>query len=264
MVILSAVKASDTAIDVDKKIRAISYFLDYLATVRVLNQKENTYDNIRDLMFEITKEVRELSLHDLKSALLKRLSAEKDQLDNLINASYDNLKRQDLLHLLARIADHLENALDFATKVGFSDYVDRTRDSRTFDVEHLLTSDVTKVNIDLKTTGGKEFTTPSEFQRKRDSIGGLILLPRGRNRSMRDMPYSEKLSRYSGENVLAQTLTETFFLNQPNWVSFSDESGITLKPSKYADSTVIDGRTAFYLAVAKQIWGQRQLEGMFA
>lgn len=264
MVILSAVKKNDTAVDVTKKIRAVSYFLDYLATVRYLNQKENTYDNIRDLMFEIAKEVRDLDLPALKALLINKISIEKDQLDNFKVASYENLKRQDLLSLLARIAEHLEDALDLSTKVGFSAYVDRTQDSRTFDIEHLITTDFSKANMDLTVGKKASFATISEFNEKRSQIGGLILLPRGRNRSMKSMVYSEKLTRYSGENILSQTLTKSFYLNQPNWNSFSTSSGLICTPIEYADVDAIDQRTSFYYEIAKRIWNKDKLETMFS
>lgn len=259
MVIISSIKRTDSTVEVGKKIRAISYFLDYLATVRYLNEKENTYDNVRDLMFEITKEVRDLDLPALQACLIARIRSEKDKVDAIVDASYDKLKRQDLLHLLARIATYLEEAIDFSTKVGFQNYVDRSRDSRTFDIEHLLTNEITKANADISVGGKTPFATTTEFAKKRSLLGGLILLPRGRNRSMKDMAYSEKLARYTGENVLAQTLTEQFFLNQPNWTKFAADSTISCASIPYMDTAMIDQRGKFYLDVAKNIWNEENL-----
>ena len=264
MVILSAISKTDTATDVKKKIQALSFFLDYLATVRLLNQKENTYDNIRDLMFEIAKEVRDCDLKILKRKLETRISEEKDQLSNITNASYDNLKRQDLLQLLARLSAYLEDAVEFPTKVGFADFVDRTRDSKTFDVEHLIPNNFSKANADLIKGSKPPFVTTSEFNQKRNSIGGLVLLPRGRNRSMKDMDFSEKLTRYAGENVLAQTLTEQFFQNQPNWNKFSLETGITCNPISFSDVEAIEQRNSFYLKLAEKIWSKSLLDDIFS
>lgn len=263
MVIMSAVRSNDTNQTTLKKIRAVSYYLDYLATVRVLNGKDNTYDNVRDLMFEIAKKVRNLDLPALKTTLENLISAEQDKLDQLQNASYLALKRQDLLHLLARIAAELEDSLEIATKVGFPDYVDRTRDSKTFDIEHLLANSFTAVNDDLSKAGRQPFTASSDFELKRNAIGGLILLPRGRNRSMKDMMYSEKLARYAGENILAQTLTDSFFLNQPNWNVFSSEAGITCQPIAAADADAIIRRTEFYLSIAKRTWSNERFHKTF-
>lgn len=263
MVIISAVKATDTSSEATKKIKAISYFLDYLAVVRMLNGKENTYDNIRDLVFDIAKEVRDLDSQELRTKLVARIVSERDKLSALANVSYDNVKRQDLLHILARLADYLERAVDQTSKVGFADFVDRTRDSRTFDVEHMIANAMVEVNSDVVAAGGKPFASLSEFTAARNGIGGLILLPRGRNRSMRAMAYSEKLQRYANENILAQTLTQSFFLNQPNWARFSAETGITLQAELCADAAALKRRAEFYLAVASKIWSKENLEQMF-
>lgn len=259
MVILSAVKQSDTSVDIVKKINGISYYLDYLATVRYLNGKENTYDNIRDIMFELAKEVRNLDLSQLKAVLLNKVSTEKDTLESLKKISYGNIKRQDLLTLLARIASFLENALDVAAKVGFANYVDRSQDSKTFDIEHLLANDMVKINTDLEKSGKSGFLTTSEFNDSRNSLGGLILLPRGRNRSMKDMLYTDKLARYSNENILAQTLTSSFYLNQPNWNKFSVDTSISTKGCVHADATTINDRVQFYFNVATRIWNPDEL-----
>ncbi|WP_280615232.1 DUF262 domain-containing protein [Burkholderia pseudomallei] len=263
MVIISAVKATDTSSEATKKIKAVSYFLDYLAVVRIINGKENTYDNIRDLIFDIAKEVRDLDSRDLRTKLVARMDSERDKLSALANVSYDNVKRQDLLHILARLADHLEKAVDQTSKVGFADYVDRTRDSRTFDVEHMIAHDMAEVNSDIARAGGQPFGSPSEFTAARNGVGGLILLPRGRNRSMRAMAYSEKLQRYSNENILAQTLTAAFYLNQPNWVRFSAETGVASQAEPCADAAALGRRTEFYLAVASRIWSKENLERLF-
>lgn len=263
MVIISAVKATDTSSEATKKIKAISYFLDYLAVVRMLNGKENTYDNIRDLVFDIAKEVRDLGSQELRTKLVARMESERDKLSALANVSYDNVKRQDLLHILARLADYLERAVDQTNKVGFADFVDRTRDSRTFDVEHMIANTMAEVNLDVAATGGQPFGSPSEFTAARNGIGGLILLPRGRNRSMRAMAYSEKLQRYANENILAQTLTASFYLNQPNWARFSAETGISSQAEQCADAAALKRRAEFYLAVASKIWSKENLEQMF-
>lgn len=264
MVIFSAIKSTDTNSEVTKKIRSISYYLDHLTTARAINGKENTYDNIRDIIFELTKEIRNLDVSDLKSKLLARIDAERDKIDNIKNCSYLNMKRQDLLHILGRLSDHLETSLDMTNRVGFADYASRTRDSRTFDIEHLVPANFSAANDNIREAGGVEYAHVTEFHLNRNNISGLILLPRGRNRSMKDMPYSVKLQRYAGENVLAQTLTESFFLNQPNWTKFSTESGITYQPMKCADAASLKQRTEFYEVLAKKIWSREKLENMFS
>lgn len=264
MVILSAVKPTDTTSVATKKIKSISYYLDHLATARAVNGKENTYDNIRDIIFDLTKELRDLDLSELKIKLLARMDAEKDKIDNIKSCSYINMKRQDLLHILSRLSDYLEVSLDMTNRVGFADYVSRTRDSRTFDIEHLIANDLPGTNVDVVKAGGVAYANNSDFTLSRNGISGLILLPRSRNRSMKDLPYSVKLQRYAGENVLAQTLTESFYLNQPNWMKFSAESAVTYQAMKHVDADSLLLRGEFYEALAKKIWSKGNLESIFA
>lgn len=264
MVLLSTVKPTDTSAEVTKKIRSTSYYLDYLATVRILNGKENTYDNIRDPIFDLTKEIRDLDSAALRAKLVARVEAEVDKVAGLSSASYTGLKRQDLLHLLARIAQYLEVSLDLTNKTGFADYVDRTKESRTFDIEHILAHSFLEANDDITKAGaGTPFLSSSAYAEKRHSIGALILLPRGRNRSMKDMPFTAKLQRYAGENVLAQTFTQGFFMNQPNWDRFKAQTGIVCSAVASADAVAVDTRTDFYLTVASNIWSKSELEKFF-
>lgn len=264
MVILSAVKATDTTSEATKKIKTISYYLDHLATARTVSGKENTYDNIRDIIFDLTKELRDLDLVTLKAKLLGRIDTDREKIDNIKNCSYTLMKRQDLLHILGRLSDYLEVSLDMTNRVGFADYASRARDSRTFDIEHLIPDNFIEANADITASGGAAFSTQTEFLLNRNKLAGLILLPRSRNRSMKDMPFTMKVQRYAGENVLAQTLTETFFLNQPNWARFTVDTGITYQAMHHTDAVSLSLRSSFYEALARQIWSRSNLEAIFA
>jgi hypothetical protein len=263
MVILSSIKHNDASAIATKKMRAVSYYLDYLATVRVLNGKENTYDNIRDLIFDLTKDIRDLDLGILGSRLLAKIDAESDNISGIVGVTYFSVKRADLLHLLARLSDYMERALDATNKVSFPVYVDRTRDSKTFDIEHLAADNFGITNSEIVANSGTPFASATEYMLNRHRIGGLILLPRGRNRSMKDMPYTQKVERYAGENIIAQTLTPNFYMNQPNWSRFTAETGIECDPVPYVDLAAIERRDRFYLALAEKIWSKEQLEHIF-
>jgi hypothetical protein len=81
---------------------------------------------------------------------------------------------------------------------------------------------------------------------------------------MKDMAYSEKLSRYANENILALTLTESFFQNQPNWTKFKSEGGINCAPIPALDAAALQERAQFDLAVAKRMWSKEKLDAIFA
>lgn len=218
MAMLSAVKQGDTASDTDKKIRAISYYLDYFATARTINGKENTYDNVRDPVFSFSRAVREKSIAELKSLIENTMDKLEDKIEAIQDTNFNNLKRQDLLQILARVGHFLEDGAEQTNRVGYANYIDRRRGTKTFDVEHVLPNKPTEALADLDKSN--DFPTEKDYLKARDNIGGLILLPRGKNRSLKDALYSKKLSKYASENILAQSLCESFYENNPQgWSS---------------------------------------------
>lgn len=264
MAILSAIKPGDSADEVNRKIKGISYLLDHLATARACQGKENTYDNVRDIIFELAMEIRDLTPPALLTLLDAKISTPGDYTIDLQFVSFDLTKKQDLLHLMARLADALERGIAVPGAVGFSAYVDRGVGSRTFDVEHLLPVPMTETAAEIVAAGGTPFASPGDYQTRRSLIGGLILLPRGRNRSMKAMKYTNKLARYATENVLAQSLTPSFYLNNPDLNRYLASHTVPLTAHPYVDSAVIADRTDMYQKVAGDLWSSTALHGVMA
>ncbi|HFX4783639.1 TPA: DUF1524 domain-containing protein, partial [Escherichia coli] len=99
------------------------------------------------------------------------------------------------------------------------------------------------------------FSSDTEYKQKRNLIGGLILLPRSRNRSLNDKLYSEKKTVYSGENVLCQTLCANFYQNNPELVRFlSANNDINLEEYVEFNANAITARGETYKNIALKIW----------
>jgi uncharacterized protein with ParB-like and HNH nuclease domain len=257
MLLLSSICKNDTEATLNKKIKLVSMFLDIFVTSRVFNHQDNTYDNVRDPLFELSKQIRGKNFDDLKSLLKTELTKYILQINLIANITYDNIKRQDLLHVLARIATFLEDICSQTNSVGFNTYIDRDRASKTFDVEHILCSDIGISKADL--ADNYDFDSDGEYSELRNSIGSLVLLPRGRNRSLKGKPYSEKLSVYSTENILCQTLHSAFFLNNPTASEALSQNKIEIKPYTQFIKQSISERKDLYTRVASLIWN----EGLF-
>jgi Protein of unknown function (DUF1524) len=182
---------------------------------------------------------------------------------NLIeDATYKSMKRLDLLNLLARLGAYLEDVCNQTNSVGFSSYVDRTRGSKTFDVEHILSESFVKNKEYLLKEDTWDFESEGEYRISRDSIGGLILLPRGRNRSLKDKSYLEKMPIYSTENILCQSLNETFLKNNPTANDALEKNGIELKSYSYFNKQSILERAKIYQKIASLIWSKDQLNNV--
>lgn len=263
MAILSSIKPDDTADVVNRKIKGVSYFLDHLSTARASQGKENTYDNIRDVIFEISLQIRDLDSVALITLLNSKISTADYAID-LASIHFDSTKKQDLLHLMARLADSLEHGIEVTNAVGFSAYVDRSGGNKNFDVEHLLPVPMVDTAAEIAAAGGVAFANLNEYQHQRSTIGGLILLPRGRNRSMKDMKYTDKVVRYATENILAQSLTKPFYQNNPNLNRYLAQSGVPLCSHDYVDQTIINSRKNVYQKIADDLWSQKALEAVTA
>jgi hypothetical protein len=164
---------------------------------------------------------------------------------------YAKSDRSDMLHLLARIACYLEDAFALTNRVGFTTYWQRDRGGKTFDIEHLL-----KESFDVAALPSAHgFTDAKDYSEKRDLIGALALLPRSRNRSLKDKAYRDKLAAYATENVLTQTLCEALYQNNPNVTAFAqNNTALGLGPIADFSKAHVATRAAAYVAVAQKVW----------
>lgn len=263
MAILSAIKYEDSNEDIDKKIKGISYYLDYWATVRFVNNKGNKYDTIRDNIFTLINQIRDQSVVDIKTILINNVASMPEKIESLKTLSYVSSKRQpELLQILARIAEFLENETEQTNRVGFCAYINRYENNKTFDIEHILTSSIEVVRQEL---GDKwDFVSDNEFTTVRNNIGGLILLQRGRNRSLKDKSFSEKLSVYSTENILAKTLDKSFYSNNPSWDRFEAKRKFNSTEMEYFNKMSIQTRLEFYFKVSTYIWNAEHIKTLMS
>ncbi|MGV3742354.1 MAG: DUF262 domain-containing protein [Burkholderiaceae bacterium] len=251
MVLLASTRVSDNTTDWQKKIALVAKFIDLLLTSRTIEGKENNYDNLKEISFSLTRELRDKDY----SALLAYVRGEWPKYFGIItqlpNLKYAKSDRSDILYLLARIACHLEDSFSLTNRVGFATYWQRDRGGKTFDIEHLL-----KEAYDpsaLPSAHG--FADSKDYAEARNLFGALVLLPRSRNRSLQDKPYRDKLQAYGTENVLAQTLCDAFYQNNPNVTAYISANPVVALAA-IADFTKNDiaNRSAAYVAVAQQIW----------
>lgn len=257
MLILSALDINDTSAVIDKKINLISYFLDMLAVSRILERKDNAYNNIKDIVFSFTNRVRRKSVAEIVNIFEKPVEEFEKSIQKLNDLHYWSFKRQDLLFILSRFGDYLEESMDLTNKVGFPVYMTRDLGNKTFDIEHVVPSP-NGILLGYDATNSAVYTAEDDYV-FRNQLGGLILLPRGRNRSLKDMNYPDKRERYATENVLASSLTEEFYQNHPNVTKFIAESLLPLSPEPLFDAEAIFRRGRLYADIADRLWSKRAL-----
>jgi hypothetical protein len=253
MVVLAALDSADSIPVVNAKIALTSYYLDCYALHRFLKNQDNTYNNLRDPLFDLVKKIRRKPLADLRSILEKSYDALFTVPVSLSSVSYSSDSTM-VLHLLARLAHFLEDGLALTNKVQFPAYVQRKKSNSTFDIEHLLPADpsITKRELGI----GYDFANDDDYKTARNSIGGLILLSRGRNRSLKAKPFGEKRGAYATEGVLAQTFCDSFYTNNPQVNEHIGRLGLDLVSTAQVSKLVIVQREMLYNQIARMIWGK--------
>jgi len=258
MAIMAALEPNDSVAVIDKKIKLVSFYIDAYIVSRVLTGKDNNYDNLKDQFFVLAKQVRRRSVPEIKALLAPLMDEVAAAIAQITSASYKDIRRPDLLHLLARLAAHLEDDLELTNKVGFAEYINRAKGAKTFDIEHVITA-THGVEIG-KDDAGVAILTDETTGGWRDGIGSLILLPRGRNRSLQDKGYLEKRVVYGTENVLALSLTEAFYQNHPNATNYiaNEKAPLAAIPSFTAEAHAARGE--LYKWIATRIWHKALLD----
>ncbi len=251
MIILSAIDKTDTNEIWKKKVSLISKYIDLILTSRTIDGKTNNYDNLKDIAFVLTKDLRNKTYEEL----LKHIQNEWDKYFNSIsrldNLTYTKNERSDILFILSRIACHLESSIQLTNTVGFQTYWQRDRNMKTFDIEHILKS-AFDISV-LPTEHG--FVDAKDYAEHRNRIGALALLPRSRNRSLQDQSYSQKLAAYATENILTQSLGLSFYANNPKVGKYLTENPlITFSALPEFGKDEIGKRALAYKAVAAQVW----------
>jgi len=104
-----------------------------------------------------------------------------------------------------------------------------------------------------------EFVHPADFDEYRNHVGGLLLLPKSFNASYGDKPYSEKREHYFGQNLLAQSLCERAYQNNPGFLRFIKQSGLPFQEHKTFNKIDLDARQELYRQIAEQIWNPERL-----
>ena len=86
-----------------------------------------------------------------------------------------------------------------------------------------------------------EYRSEDEFQRVRNRLGGLVLLPKGYNASFQDQPYEQKVEHYTGQNILARSLHPLCDQNNPGFLAFVSRTGLPFTAVKDFDQDARQG-----------------------
>lgn len=242
--ILSAIHPGDKQETVNRKIKIVSCFIDQYITRRVINYKSCDYSTIKNAIFNLTRDFRQLETEQLKIACVNALDSMGLKLSASKNFGLNQFTRRYMLHMLARMTYYVEKNIGISQS-SIVKYLDR-KQTNSYDIEHIIRNSFEKEK--------KYFNDEEDFNLFRNRLGALVLLPKDKNRSVQDKSYSEKMVIYGGENILAKSLVPNTYVNNPKLNEFINKNGLNFTPMNIFDKQSIIDRQNLYEKLIKNIW----------
>jgi len=247
--LLASLRAGDDLETANRKIRLVAGYLDIFIIRRAVNFRTLDYSSIVYTMFNLMKEIRELNVPSLVEVLKARVAMMEESFEGMSRFYLNLWSKRYIQHILARITRHIEE--QSSVESSFATYVSRDI-KKPFGIEHIW-ADKYERHID-------EFATEREFAEYRNHIGGLLLLPRGFNQSFGDKPYAEKLEAYFGQNLLAKSLNEQCYHNNPSFLAYVYRSGLPFRPHPTFKEADLDARQELYRLLCEEIWSPSRFD----
>lgn len=233
--ILASVDYLDDDKVVSKKIKIVSKYISKVLSWKVWNQKTIAQSSLEAPIYELCRKIRGKDVPALEQLLRQEADAcEELQPAPVFNHQYTR-KFKVLLALITEIV---------ARESGQGGYVLEARSD--IEVEHIW-SDHFERHKD-------EFDTELEFDTARNTIGDLLVLPKSFNASYGADPYEKKVVHYYRQNILAQSLNERSYENNPGFVAFRSRSGLEFKSYEKFKKSAIAERTELYKAILMWNW----------
>lgn len=250
--LLSALEPTDTKEAIDLKLRLVADYLDIWLARRAWNFRDTSQSTVRYTVFNLCKKLR----HKTAEEISRLLRAELDGDDENTFAKNPNLRlhqqnRRQVRHILARLTLWVDQECGVATH--FEDLISKGK-GKPFEIEHIW-PDHPERFVHL-------FAHPSDFERARNRLGGLLLLQRGPNQSLGDSPYESKRDAYVslGQSLLTRSLHPLAYQNNPTFLAFIERTGLDFRPLDNFSQDDQEVRQELYLRIAEWVWNPSRLD----
>lgn len=249
MLLLAPLSPTDHSDTVTLKIRLVARYLDILINRRIWNFKSTTYSTMQYTMFNLMKEIRGVAPTTLAQLLEEKLTDKSEMTFASNNYLYMHQQNRWALHrILARLTDYIEQQSGMGTH--YDEFINAKGDMR-YEVEHIW------ANHPERHTD--EFEHANDFSSYRNLIGDLVLLPKQFNASYGDLPYEDKMPKYSSQNMLARTLNPKCYESHPEFLRFVRRSGLPFRLHEQFKKADLDERQMLYRLLAELVWDPTNL-----
>lgn len=242
MLLLAPLTPDDDDETASHKCRLVARFIDILLAWRLWNFRRIAYSTMQYAMFLVMRDIRELEPRLLSEKLYETLIKEGETFDSNDRLKVHQQNRYSIHRILARLTDYVETESGQSSR--YREYVEEGPNR--YEVEHIW--------ADHPERHSDEFAHPSDFAEHRNSIGGLLLLPKKFNASYGDLPYGDKLKHYRSQNLLAHSLHPDCYSHNPGFLKFVSESGLPFRAMEQFKKSDVDERSELYRGLARKVW----------
>lgn len=246
-VLLAPLLPDDPEIEILRKMRAVSTFIDILITRRIWNWRSIDYSTLQYAMFTVIRDIRGKSATAVAEVLTHRLAEDQETFAKNDRFALHGMNGRQIHRLLARMTDHVETQSGFTSR--YAEYM--ATGKKRYEIEHIWANHPERHS--------DEFSHPSDFAAMRNRIGGLLLLPKAFNASYGDLSYEDKLPHYYGQNLLARSLHPKCYENNPGFLRFVEQTGLPFRPMTDFRSAEMEERSQLYLQLAEHIWNPKRV-----
>lgn len=226
-----------------KKLNLVARYIETFAVRRSVNYRRFAASSIRYTMYTLVKDVRRKTVPELWSILRKRLQDMSEDWTGMDSFGMHGQNKRFIKFLLARITAYVEKESGRGTS--FATFFDEV-DGKPFQIEHIWADSFEEHRDD--------FDQRDEFDDWRNRIGGLVLIQQGTNQSLGSMRYDEKRKLYGRENLLAQSLCDLAYKNNPNFSEMCQRLALDFRPHDEFRKRDLMQRQGLYRDIAEKIW----------
>ena len=256
--LLAPLNPTDNSKTTEAKLKLVADFIDCWLNRRIWNSKSIQYETVNYTVFQLTKEIRGLSISELRDCLVTRLKSDDKSINFNHHPSLNRSNSKSLHNQLARLINWVE--IQSGQSGRYNEYVIKSGKCA-YEIEHIWA-----IHYDGH---AKDFEDLSTFREHRDRMGGLLLLPKKINASLNDKDYNHKVEHYLKENLLAKSLHNKCYENNPGFKKVIDDYKLPFQPyyKNNGEKSVfnklnLEERFQLYQAIAEQLWSISRLENV--
>jgi hypothetical protein len=242
--LLSSINFGDDEITIKKKLDFVARYIETFTVRRSVNYRKFGQTAIKYTMFNVIKLIRNNDLKTLGSNLANEVSQIAETWEGVWSFGLHGMNRKFVKHLLSRVSNYVDNLVGKDTT-----YVTYHHpNGKQFEIEHIWAN-----KFEDHTD---EFDQKNDFQKWRNSIGALILLPQGTNQSFNSDKYEDKLEHYIKENTYAQTLHSAYYSKNPNFLKSATVQQLGFKDHSQFKKNEIGERQNLIKRLCEKLWSE--------